>query len=434
MAEPRHTDTIYALSSGRGPAGVAVVRVSGPNAGVALREITHADLPPARKASLRQFRSPAGEVIDDGLVLWFLGPASFTGEDLVEFHVHGGRAVVDGLMEALRHLARTRPAEPGEFTRRAVENGKFDLTQAEALADLINAETEAQRRQALRQYEGSLGAIYEAWRQDLIRVTAWAEAAIDFADDELPRDILAKAREQAADLLGKMTAHLNDARRGEILREGFYLTVVGPPNSGKSSLVNALAKRDVAIVSDVPGTTRDVLEVHLDLAGYPVILADTAGLRPTAESIENEGVRRALERARRADAVLLLLDASAPKPLPSNIRPTIKVWNKIDLAEPRDNNLGISARTGDGIDNLITELGRIVSERLSGAAPSLTRERHRVALQEAAAALNRAMTVEEPEILAEELRIALRQLGKITGHVDVECLLDVIFREFCIGK
>ncbi len=436
MVQPSR-DTIYALSSGRGRAGIAVLRVSGALAATAARQLTGRDLPRPRVAALRQFRLANGESLDDGLLLWFPAPASFTGEDVTEFHVHGGRAVVDGMLAALGRIPGLRLAEAGEFTRRAVENGKFDLTQAEALADLINAETEAQRRQALRQYEGALATLYHDWRTALIRAAAWAETAIDFSDEELPEDILERARKEAAEVLAQIRAHLNDARRGEILRDGFYLTVIGPPNSGKSSFVNALARREVAIVSESAGTTRDVLEVHLNLGGYPITIADTAGLRETSDSIESEGVRRAIERAAHADAVLLLLDASAPGSLPFRLETptTITAWNKVDVAQPPESGLPISVRTGQGMETLLGEIEKVARMRLEGDGhPALTRARHRAALEGAASALADATKAPAPELLGEGLRMALRHIGRITGHVSVEDLLDVVFRDFCIGK
>jgi tRNA modification GTPase len=431
-----HSDTIFALSSGHGRAGVAVVRVSGAAASGAVRRLAGPELPQSRVATLRNIVNLGGEHIDNGLVLWFPAPASFTGEDTAEFHVHGGRAVVEALLAALGEISGLRAAEPGEFTRRAVENGKLDFTQAEALADLINAETEAQRKQALRQYGGALADLYEGWRTALIRAAAWVEAAIDFSDEEVPADALVQAKTQVTGILEQIRAHLNDARRGEILRDGFYLAVIGPPNSGKSSLINALARRDVAIVSDIAGTTRDVVEVHLDLGGYPVIVADTAGLRESADQIEAEGVRRALERANDADAVLLLLDASNPKaPLPQLPRePAITVSNKADIA-PAPTVPAISVRTGAGLDQLLTEIRNIVHKRLdrSEGLP-LTRERYRRALSLAAEVLARSLSATAPELIGEEIRIAMRELGRITGRVDVEELLDVVFRDFCIGK
>jgi tRNA modification GTPase len=434
-----HSDTIFALSSGRGRSGVAVVRVSGPQAGAAIGTLTGTGPAQPRLAARRRILTATGEPIDDGLVLWFPAPASFTGEDVAEFHVHGGRAVVDALLAALGELPGLRPADAGEFTRRAVENGKFDLTQAEALADLVNAETEAQRRQALRQYGGALSALYEGWRTELIGAGAWAEAAIDFSDEELPADTLAKAKTQATDVLEQIQAHLNDARWGEILREGFHLTVIGPPNSGKSSLVNALARREVAIVSEMAGTTRDVLEVHLDLGGYPVIVADTAGLRESADAVESEGVRRALARAEQADAVLLLMDATARDRMERAAefpgKPVLKVWNKADLPHPERAGLAISVRTGAGMDELLNRVGDMVRNTLPADAPApLTRDRHRHTLQQAEQALTRALSAHALELLAEEFRVALGHLGQLTGRVDVEDLLDVIFANFCIGK
>jgi len=434
-------DTIFALSSGRGRAGVAVIRVSGPEAGAAVEALTGAAVPEPRLAALRRFFAADGTLIDEGLVLWFPAPASFTGEDVAEFHVHGGRAVVDALLGALDALPGLRPAEAGEFTRRAVENGKFDLTQAEALADLINAETEAQRRQAVVQYGGALVALYEDWRVRLIRASAWAEATIDFSEEEIPLDAMTSANAQVTEILDEIRVHLNDDRRGEILRDGFYLTVIGPPNSGKSSLINALAHRDVAIVSDIPGTTRDVVEVHLNLGGYPVIVADTAGLRASADAIESEGVRRALERAESADAVLLLLDAAADDPfagLPAEARTaaTLRVWNKIDLPHPPRDGLVVSVKTGQGLDTLLAALAALVrtSTGSGDASPPLTRQRHRRALTDAAEALAGGLAASAPELIADELRLALRALGRLTGRVDIEDLLDVVFHDFCIGK
>jgi tRNA modification GTPase len=429
-------DTIFALSSAPGRAGVAVIRVSGPAAGAAMRALTGGKaLPPPRRAALRNF---AG--VDRGLLLWFAAPASFTGEDVAEIQVHGGRAVVEGILAALAAQPELRPAEPGAFTRRAVENGKLDLTQAEAIIDLVDAETEQQRRQALRQFEGGLFDLYESWRTRLIKSLAWAETAIDFSDEELPEDVLAKARADAAGLAVEISAHLADARRGEIVRDGLFLTVIGPPNAGKSSLINALARRDVAIVAETAGTTRDIIEVRLDIGGYAVIVADTAGLRAASDAVESEGVRRALARAERSDLVLLLLDGSAPDPmagLPPDTRADLTVWNKADLPTPaRREGYTLSLKTGEGFDALMDAIGAKVSARLEQAdeAPVLTRARHRHALEEAAAALARAELAPEAELFAEDLRLALRAIGRITGRVDVEDLLDVVFRDFCIGK
>ena len=309
MAQPA---TIYALSSGHGRAGVAVIRVSGPAAGRALERLAGA-LPKPRYAALRTLRSPAGEVLDGALVLWLPGPRSETGEDMAELHVHGGRAVIAGVLEALGAVDGCRPAEAGEFARRSFENGKIDLTAAEALADLVDADTAAQRRQALRQAGGALARLYDGWRAALIEAQALTEAAIDFADEgDVGEKAAAGAREAVARLLPRLRAHLDDGRRGEILREGFRVAIAGPPNAGKSSLLNALARREAAIVSEEAGTTRDIIEVTLDLGGVPVILSDTAGIRAAEGRVEREGIRRAVAHARAADLVVWLTDAASP--------------------------------------------------------------------------------------------------------------------------
>jgi len=401
-------------------------------------------LPPPRTAALRRFHNEAGRVIDTGLLLWFPAPESFTGEDVAEIQVHGGRAVIAAVLAALGCVPGLRLAEPGEFTRRAVENGKFDLTAAEGLADLINAETEAQRRQALRQYDGALADLYEGWRAELIEQAAWIEASIDFAEEELPDDVFARARAAIAGIADGIARHVDDGGRGEIIREGLRIALIGPPNAGKSSLLNALARRDVAIVSEIPGTTRDVIEVKLDLGGYPVVVADTAGLREAGDAIEEEGVRRALARARAAELVVLVLDGqSDTRPaLAADVeaRLCLTVWNKRDLAKhaARQNEINISAKTGEGVDAFVAALTARIGEiaDTQTESPPLTRARHREALLEAKDALTRALRApdDQPELMAEDVRLALRSIGRITGRVDVEDLLDVIFRDFCIGK
>jgi tRNA modification GTPase len=430
-------DTIFALSSAPGRAGVALVRVSGPQAGIALTALA-GPLPAPRQAVLRRLAFD-GAGIDQALLLWFEGPHSFTGEDLAEFHLHGGRAVREAVFSAFAALG-LRPAEPGEFSRRAVENGKLDLTRGEAIADLIDAQTPAQLRQALRQHDGALADLYEGWRTALIAALGRAEAAIDFSDDGVGDAEFAAARRAAAEIYAQIQIHMDDAGRGEALREGLRLTILGPPNAGKSSLINALARRDVAIVSDTPGTTRDVVEARLDLGGYLLAVADTAGVRETSEAIEAEGVRRALSHAK-GGMTLLLLDGSVSEPragLPPDLPPPdLTVWNKSDLGFARDG-ICISLKTGAGVSQLIESLTVTVRGRLEtgDASPALTRPRHRHALGEAMAALQHGLAAPagQPELLAEDLRLATRAIGRITGRVDVEELLDFVFRDFCIGK
>jgi len=453
------SQTIYALASAGGRAGIAVIRVSGPGAGAALTALTGKAALAPRKAIRAALADPSSsEPIDDGLVIWFPAPNSFTGEDVCEFQVHGGPAVIAGTLEALSGLSGLRMAEPGEFTRRAFENGKLDLTAAEGLADLIEAETSAQRKQALRQLEGELGRLYEAWRQRLLAALAHGEAGIDFSDEDLPGGIEAEARNDVAALERDLAEHLHDDRRGERLRSGFHIVIIGPPNAGKSSLLNQLARRDAAIVSETAGTTRDIIEVHLDLGGYPVTVADTAGLRVISDkdgdAIEAEGIRRARARADTADIRLAVFDAQTdadPATAALVDAGTIVVINKSDLAassppaavggQPA---LAVSALTGDGIDALlalVTErVGALMATGSSAASPLpvLTRARHREALEECRAALGRFLAAAPgnttPELAAEDLRLAARALGRITGRVDVDEVLDVIFRDFCIGK
>ena len=389
-----------------------------------------------------RLRDPdSGEELDDGLALWLPAPRSVTGEDVAELHLHGSRAVVAAVMAALSRLG-LRLAEPGEFTRRAFLNGKLDLVQAEAVADLAAAETEAQRRQALRQLDGRLGALYRDWSERLLRLLAHLEAAIDFPDEDLPPEIEAGVARGTRDLAAAIAAHLADGHRGERLRDGIAVAIVGPPNAGKSSLLNQLARREAAITSPIAGTTRDVIEVAVDLAGYPVVLADTAGLRDSADAIEREGLRRAVARAEAAELRLFVFDATRPEdaagaaawPGPD----TILVANKLDLLgrdrAPAAGTFGICAVSGDGIPQLVEALARRIAETYDVAAPLLTRARHREALESAAAALRRSLAAALAELRAEDLRLAWRSLGRITGRADVEDLLDVIFADFCLGK
>jgi tRNA modification GTPase len=399
-------------------------------------------LPSPRRAERRRLVDPeTAEQLDDGLVLWFPGPNSATGEDVAEFHLHGSRAVLAAVMGALGR-AGLRLAEPGEFTRRAFFNGKLDLLQAEAIADLAAAETEAQRRQALRQLDGELGSLYHGWSDRLTRILAHLEAAIDFPDEDLPSEIEDRILGEAEGLTAEIEGHLADGHRGERLRDGIMVAIIGPPNAGKSSLLNRIARRDAAITSPLPGTTRDIVEIAIDLEGYPVIFADTAGLRDSDDLVEQEGLRRALRRAEEAEIRLFVFDARCPDEARNAVAwqgpDTILVANKIDLVPAwRDLPISafpISALTGEGIDALLSALGERVAQSYRIEAPVLTRARHRQALEEATLSLRRALGAALPELRAEDLRLALRSLGHITGAVDVEDLLDVIFRDFCIGK
>lgn len=433
--------TIFAPATAPGRSAIAVVRISGPEAADILCALTGRAGPPRpRLATRAALRGPDGAPLDDGLVLWFPGPRSPTGEDVAELHLHGGRAVMSAVLAALGAWPGARPAEPGEFTRRAFEHGKLDLTQAEAIADLVDAETAGQRRQALRQLDGALGTLYEGWREALIEALAYLEAHLDFPDEDLPATLMDELAATVEPIGTAMAEHLADGARGERLREGFHVAVIGPPNAGKSSLINALSGRDIAMVSDRPGTTRDVIEVALELGGLPVVLSDTAGLRDAEDELEREGVRRALSRARRADLVLLLRDAAVQT---ADVwrdevggAPILCVANKVDLGfaeEPGE--IAISARTGEGIDGLIAAIGTVASGALTGdGSPALTRARHRAALQEALTSLQRSCRAPTPELRAEDLRLAVRAIGRITGRVDVEDVLDVIFGAFCIGK
>ncbi|MBI1203178.1 MAG: tRNA uridine-5-carboxymethylaminomethyl(34) synthesis GTPase MnmE [Rhodopseudomonas sp.] len=505
--------TIFALSSGRPPVAIAVIRISGLRAGAALTALG-IKVPEPRQARFARIRDPrSGEIIDEGLVLWFAGPRSETGEDVAELQVHGGRAVIAAVLDALASIDGLRMAEPGEFTRRGFENGKLDLTAVEGLADLVGAETEGQRRQAMRQMAGLLGNRAEAWRRDLIKALALVEARIDFSDEgDVPEDLVTPSLTIVRELRGEIAAALADGHRGERLREGLVVAIAGPPNAGKSTLLNRIARREVAIVSPHAGTTRDVIEVHLDLGGLPVTLLDTAGIRETDDPVELEGVRRARQRAADADLVLWVSDASVQE-MVSDVnaleagqgsRPDIwRVRNKIDLVsgvsdssesiiqrinpgrgrdvvnitlsnvvnhqltERNESGLHfnnaledvanrpstdglvddsdaigseflISATSGAGFDALLAALASHAESHLAGGEQSLvTRARHRRALEETVASLESALSGDlagREDLLAEELRAAAAALGRLTGRVDIEDVLDVIFRDFCIGK
>jgi tRNA modification GTPase len=490
-------DTIFALSSGRPPAAIAVVRISGPHARLALEALS-GRLPQPRQASLALLRDPgSGESLDEALALWFPSPRSETGEDMAELQLHGGRAVIAAVLAALGRLPGFRPAEAGEFTRRAFENGRLDLTAVEGLADLIGAETEVQRRQAYRQLKGMLGDRAETWRGRLIQALALVEAGIDFSDEaDVPAELIRPALDIARELHDEIDGALARAGRGERLRDGLVVAIAGPPNAGKSTLLNRIAKREAAIVSPFAGTTRDVIEVHLDLGGYPVTLLDTAGMRETEDPVEQEGVRRARERAAAADLVLWVTEAGRPvtdfprfsgssiteelggRPMADAVAGSLgfrssdlldgpladprrrstsgsgpaaeepAVWvirNKVDLFSLSRNEeefisdhkfISLAAVSGLGVDELLQRLTVYVQRFFGLESGLITRERHRSLLTAAKLALARALSESSgrDELIAEELRLAARALGRLTGKVDVEDVLDAIFRDFCIGK
>lgn len=435
------SDTIFALASGGLPAGIAVVRISGKDTRAVLKAMAGA-LPEPRRARLATIAAADGTVLDKGLVLFFPGPASFTGEDCGELHLHGGRAVVASVLDALGAMAGLRGAEPGEFTRRAFLMGKTDLTGAEALADLVTAETEAQRRFALANAEGRHRALYEGWRRRLIDARALIEAELDFADEsDVPGSVADRVWGEVAALKEEIAGHAAGYRTAEIARDGFRVVVLGAPNAGKSSLVNALARRDVAIVTEEPGTTRDLLEVALDVGGAKIVLADTAGLRTEPGRVEAMGIERAVSRAREADLVIALDDLTAPCPVevPAGVE-VVKVGNKRDLVpkapEERDGLL-ISAKTGEGIPQLLEMLGAKAAERMPAEREVVPfRVRHTVLLGEGVRHLERALAMDDAglELRAEELRLGADALGRIAGTIDAEDLLETIFSQFCIGK
>ena len=444
--------TIFALASGGGRSGIAVVRVSGRRSAAVIEALSGKKPPTPRFAKAATFRNPRdGEIIDRGILLWFPAPRSYTGEDVAEFQIHGGPAVVAALVAALSGVDGLRPAVPGEFTRRAFENGKLDLTQVEGLADLVAAETEAQRRQSQRQLDGVLGDLYDSWREKLIRALAHLEAYIDFPEEEIPGDTMNGMRSGMENIVTEIRQHIDDNHRGERLRNGFYVAIIGAPNVGKSSLLNRLSRREAAIVSGTAGTTRDVIEVSLDIGGYPVTLADTAGLRDSGDELEAEGVRRAEARARAADLKLAMFSASeldSPGVQMSAIidEDTLVVANKCDLAPVGDamkiaghEVLSVSALSGTNIDALMERLVDEIAKRYApSSAPAITRDRHRAALIECLDAIGRALNELDAghaaELAAEDLRLAIRAMGRITGTVDIEDILDVVFKDFCIGK
>jgi len=439
-------DSIVALSSGRLPAGVAVLRISGPQTRFVVETIA-GGMVKERAAVLRKFRAPDGTVLDSGLVVFFPGPASFTGEDVAEFHVHGGRAVVARMLEVIAGFDGVRYAEPGDFTRRAFLNGKVDLVETEALADLVNAETEAQRRFAVRNAGGVQSDLYMSWRRRLIHARAMIEAEIDFADeDDVPGSVSDTVWSDVGAMIGEIDRHIAGFHAAEIIRDGFEVVILGAPNAGKSSLFNALARRDAAIVTDEPGTTRDLLEVTLDLGGLRVRLTDTAGLRDAPGKVEAIGIEKARAKADRADLLLLLEDILSPgdvRPLPGKA-PLLRVGTKLDLLDEQAAgdaagryDFVISVMNGTGVEALLAEIGRCAADAAGDVGDILpSRLRHVELLGEANRHLLRAIDEHTggQELRAEELRLAADRLGRIVGAIDVEDLLDVIFSQFCIGK
>ena len=432
--------TIFALSTASGVAGLAVVRVSGHLALTALKTISrksHFDPNVLTRASF--YDSENGNLIDRGLAVYFAKPKSFTGEDVVEFHIHGGRATVDLLLKTLSGINQLRLAEPGEFSKRAFINNKMDLTAIEAMGDLINAQTELQHNQALSQMDGSLNKLYLSWRKSLIELVAYLEADIDFAEEDIPDDVLKNINEKIEKLLAEMDEHINQRNQGEILRDGYRVAIVGTPNVGKSSLINLLANRDVAIVSDREGTTRDALEVRLNIAGFPVVFTDTAGLRQTSDEIEKKGIEITQKKIDEANLVIELFDD------PTNLNfhdERLTILNKCDLHNKEnktyDKAINISVTTGDGIDHLIKQISDKVSNNFGSYSDTIpTKTRYILGVQNSIQSLLNAKTIDlknNSELMVEELRLAIQEIGKITGHVDVEEYLEVIFKDFCIGK
>jgi len=442
--------TIYALSSGPGVSGVAVIRVSGKKTAEVVKRLTGSKLPTPRVATLKKFNKNGGkEMIDEGVIIWFPGPNSYTGEDLAEFHVHGSRAVIKAMHSAISKIKNCRLAEPGEFTKKAFQNGRINLLKAESIADLISAETEIQRKQAVKIMIGKSSDKFNSWREKLLKILSHVEAKIDFPDEDLPKNIIQEIQKASDNILKEIKRTLDDQKVGERIREGFKIAIVGPPNSGKSSLLNYLAKKDAAIVSEIAGTTRDVIETHLNLDGYPVILSDTAGIRSSKNEIEKKGIKIALKRAEDADLRLVIISAKnvdftnvLKKLLTKN---AILVINKSDLVKEKINSklkkyehVFISIKKNSNLNQLITKIKNKLKNKFITAEDILiTRERHRQNLIKCVEHLEKfkkKKTAKDFDKGAEDLRLATRHLGMIVGKVDVEELLGSIFNDFCIGK
>jgi len=442
--------TIYALSTGPGASGLAVIRVSGKNTAEVVKKLTGSKLPTPRVATLKKFNKNGGkELIDEGVIIWFPGPNSYTGEDLAEFHVHGSRAVIKAMHLAISKIKNCRLAEPGEFTKRAFQNGRINLLKAESIADLISAETEIQRKQALKIMSGKSSDKFNLWREKLLKILSHIEAKIDFPEEDLSQNIINEIQKKSNDVLNEIKKTLNDQKVGERIREGFKIAILGPPNSGKSSLLNYLSKRDVAIVSEIAGTTRDVIETHLNLDGYPVVVSDTAGIRSSKNEIEKKGIKIALKRAEDADLKLVIVSVKyldftdvLKKLL---IKNAILVINKSDLAKGKLNSkfkkydhVVISIKKNLNLNKLITKIKSKLKNKFTTTEDILiTRERHRQNLINCAQHLEKFQkkkSVQDFDKAAEDLRLATRHLGMIVGKVDVEELLGSIFNDFCIGK
>ena len=442
--------TIYALSSGPGISGVAVIRISGPDTKKIISDLTDGVFPKPRMATLKKVNNiKTNELIDEGIIIWFPGPESYTGEDMAEIHVHGSRAVIEAILNSISQIQNCRLAEPGEFTKLAFQNGKINLLKAESIGDLIASETEIQRKQAIKIMSGKSSHKYNFWREALLKILSNLEAKIDFPDEDLPKDILEGMKNNSKKIKLEIQKILNDRKVGERIREGYKIAILGPTNSGKSSLLNYLSKRDVAIVSEIAGTTRDVIETHLNIDGFPVVISDTAGIRESKDEIENKGIKLALQRGENADLRIILIEPKSVdfKDFLVNLssQKSILVINKLDLGIDKIddfkkyNPIYISLKSEKNLDQLITAIkNKLKNEFINSEDILITRERHRQHLEECVHHLqkfeNKKNDNEDFDKAAEDIRLATRHLGMIVGKVDVEEILGSIFNDFCIGK